>query len=254
MAAQFGPGAPSALGRTAAVHPSHMSVVVTLPLRHQEVLQARLARLQRRLEPGEAEYENVREQARVEQAAFPGPEGRIPERFLVEVEDTPGWPHACRAIAEMRAEALGVPSPPTETPAVRQTGARMLPDSLQDVWPRVFRCLTARTAELEHELEAAELRLRDIVRPGRVAAVIDLVDDDVAGGKELLASVLRGWEDLHLFMVVCLGSFHADDPVDSIPSASQCTALARAMGLPGTLPPLPWNHAHLADLGYMVPP
>lgn len=254
------------LAGVTAVHPSHMPVLVTLPLRHQEALRGRLARLQQRLTP----FEWMKEYLRVQLLCFPEHTGGYPEREAVILQRFDNNPEAARqALAELRADTVAAADagadaaadsagePPGPRP-VRTTGACMLPYELHDVWPRVFRALTSETARLERELAEAEEQVAAFTRPARVESmntlVIDYADENILGSRELLAVGLQGWPDLYAFMCAWL----AEVDLAPVNPASDFRSVAEAMGLHGELPPLlkcEWMDSTFSDLaaaGYMV--
>ena len=137
--------------------------------------------------------------------------------------------------------------------AVRTVDSCLLPPNLTDIWPRIFKYLTAKTPNLQQEVANAWQRR---TREARVACVRDLmtisVIGTIAGNQDLIAAGLQGWEDFLLFTTQW-----AKEIGCVISPASTFTDAAKSMGLGSILPPLvsdlqPHKLEDLAAAGYMV--
>lgn len=246
-----------------AVHPSHMLVAATLPLRHQDALRGRIALLQKRLDPACLPFEWTKEFVRLQLLCFPEPVGCCSERILQYFRPYLG--RVFQAMTALRAEAAaGLPAQATAAAGqgrwpARTTDGYVLPPKLHDVWPRVFRTLTAETARLGAELRELEGRLALVTRAARVDCMRCLLlhcfaENHVLAGRELLAFGLQGWDDLHAFMCKWVADCNLDDvPLEN---ARVFRSVAVAMGLPGELPPLLrpiWvDSGKTAAAGYMM--
>lgn len=249
----------SSMDRVIRIHPSHMYVVASLPLQHQESLRSQLDTLREGWDAEDRQLEEDKEYVRTWKRCRPDhsdadivslheqgrKDGTMNDVFGEDI------PAALLALRWEHAEGQTNLAPQSAS-AVRQVDSCLLPAVLTDVWPRIFEYLTAKTPALRLEVANAWQRR---TRPARVACEEDLVDWSVSeaidGNEGLIADGLRGWEDLQLFMSVWVGL------EDEITPASTFTNVARQMGLGGVIPPLvlqikPQKLEDLAAAGYMV--
>lgn len=260
------------------IDPSHMPVVVTLPLKFQAALHQLVVEMEERLSPAQRDLEIKREEVHVSRLLRPNEFSFESESRFVD----PSQHQLLKAIideelseAELCDEivssfmtpfevAFGEDSPdtPSEDAAVESSLERprrpMLPLEIHDVWPRVFSYLTAETLRLRRRLSELIVERERIVRPCRVDRLVQEVWrarlGSVVFGRDFLVTCLKGWPDLTLFIIKWL-QFSAARGMQNVP-AMFFQNVAESLGMQGVLPPVVTEHPLdtevLADLGYMV--
>lgn len=224
------------MDRLTLIDPSHMYVVATLPLIHQQELQAQLTPLQLQTCANE-EYVQTWKRCRPNNSA--ADIVRYHRQGLsdgIMIDDGYDPANALEALS-LSKETVREDQLPVSI--IRSIKSTMLPHKLHDLWPRIFTSLTHGTFALSKQVNDAHERLR---RRARVDCVHDLLLNRLRSTGEYMirrrhhaeiARGLKGWQDLQLFMSewileVCSG----------VPPPSEFLAIARKMGLAYILPPL----------------